>query len=64
MKSYIIREPKVNEIHKSITTMLRSFNRPLLDEIEKERDVWLYLINHKTAKFLIALKNNNVLGVG
>ncbi|MFX0030371.1 MAG: GNAT family N-acetyltransferase [Candidatus Hermodarchaeota archaeon] len=64
MNFYTIREPKTNEIHKSILTMLRSFNRPFFDHIKKERDVWLYLLKNKIAKFLIAVKNDNVLGVG
>ncbi|MFX1281466.1 MAG: GNAT family N-acetyltransferase [Promethearchaeota archaeon] len=64
MDSFTIREPKTNEVHKSIKTMLKSFDRPFHNQIEKERDVWLYLINNKVAKFMIAIKNGNVIGVG
>ena len=64
MDHYLIREPEPNEILNSIITMLRSFDRPLINEIEKERDVWLYLIKNKIAKFLIALKNNKIIGIG
>ncbi len=64
MNPYLIREPEANEILNSIITMLRSFDRPLINEIEKERDVWLYLIKNELAKFLIALKNNKVIGIG
>lgn len=64
MNPYIIREPETKEILNSIITMLRSFDRPLIDEIEKERDVWLYLIKNKLAKFYIALKNNKIIGIG
>ena len=64
MNPYIIREPETNEIRNSIITMLRSFDRPLINEIEKERDVWLYLIKNELAKFYIALKNNKIIGIG
>ena len=64
MNPYLIREPEANEILNSIITMLRSFDRPLINEIEKERDVWLYLIKNELAKFLIALKNNKIIGIG
>ena len=55
MNPYVIREPEAKEILNSIITMLRSFDRPLINEIEKERDVWLYLIKNELAKFYIAL---------
>lgn len=64
MDHYLIREPQPNEILNSIITMLRSFDRPLINEIEKERDVWLYLIKNKIAKFLISLRNNKIIGIG
>jgi ribosomal-protein-alanine N-acetyltransferase len=64
MKDILIREPKLNEILNSIITMLRSFNRPYINAIEKERDVWLYLIKNKLAKFNIALDKGKIIGVG
>ena len=64
MNPYVIREPEAKEILNSIITMLRSFDRPLINEIEKERDVWLYLIKNELAKFYIALKNKKIIGIG
>ncbi|MBY8991900.1 MAG: GNAT family N-acetyltransferase [Candidatus Lokiarchaeota archaeon] len=64
MNPYVIREPEAKEILNSIITMLRSFDRPHINETEKERDVWLYLIKNELAKFYIALKNNKIIGIG
>lgn len=64
MTSYIIRELEISEIIKSIKVMLLSFGRPLINELEEERRVWTHLINSGIAKFLIAVKNENIIGLG
>jgi len=64
MTSYIIRELKISEIIKSIKVMLLSFGRPLINELEEERRVWTHLINSGIAKFLIAVKDENIIGLG
>ena len=64
MNPLVIREPEIYEIYNSIITMLKSFDRPLINEIEKEKNVWLYLINNNIAKFLIAIIDRKIIGVG
>lgn len=64
MKSYVIKEPERDEIIKSIKVMLLSFGKPPLNELEEERRVWTHLINNKIAKFLIAVKDENIIGLG
>jgi ribosomal-protein-alanine N-acetyltransferase len=64
MKSYKIREPKREEIIKSIKVMLISFGRPPLNNFEEEKTVWTHLIDKKIAKFLIAIKDDNIIGLG
>jgi len=64
MNSVMIREPKINEILESIKTFLLSFGRVDFDYILAEEKVWIYLINNKIAKFLIAEKEDKIIGVG
>lgn len=64
MNSYIIREPETDEVIKSIKVMLLSFDRPPMNKLEEERRTWTYLINSGIAKFLIAVKNENIIGLG
>jgi len=64
MKSYTIREPKRDEIIKSIKVMLFSFGKPLLNDLEGERRVWTHLVNSGIAKFLIAVKDEKIIGLG
>ncbi|MFW9941901.1 MAG: GNAT family N-acetyltransferase [Candidatus Thorarchaeota archaeon] len=64
MKLYKIREPKREEITKSIKVMLISFGRPPLNNYEEEEKVWTHLIDNKIARFLIAIKDDNIIGLG
>ena len=64
MKLYKIREPKREEIINSIKVMLISFGRPPLNNYEEESKVWTHLINNKIARFLIAIKGDNIIGLG
>ncbi|KKL95593.1 hypothetical protein LCGC14_1853040 [marine sediment metagenome] len=64
MKYFIIKEPENNEILDCIKVFLISFDKPDFKEIEEERRVWLYLINNNIARFLIAAKNEKIIGIG
>ncbi|MFX0081224.1 MAG: GNAT family N-acetyltransferase [Candidatus Hodarchaeota archaeon] len=64
MESYTIKEPAREEIIKTIKVMLLSFGRPLLNKYEEERRVWTNLIDNEIAKFLIAVKDGNIIGLG
>ena len=64
MKLYRIREPEREDTIKSIKVMLVSFGRPLLNNFEEERKVWTYLIDNEIARFLIAVKDENIIGLG
>ncbi|MFX1346061.1 MAG: hypothetical protein ACFFBC_13425, partial [Promethearchaeota archaeon] len=64
MKLYKIREPEREEITKSIKVMLISFGRPPLNNYEEEEKVWIHLIDNKIARFLIAIKDDNIIGLG
>lgn len=60
----MIREPKISEILDSIKTFLLSFGRRDFDNILDEEKAWIYLIKNKIAKFLIAKKEDKIIGVG
>jgi ribosomal-protein-alanine N-acetyltransferase len=64
MKTYIIREPKLEEILESIKVFLLSFGRMNFDNILTEEKTWTYLVNKKIAKFQIAEKEGKIIGVG
>ena len=64
MNSFMIREPKINEILKSIKVFLLSFGRRDFDNILAEEKAWMFLINKKIAKFLIAEEDNKIVGMG
>ena len=60
----MIREPKIDEILECIKIFLLSFGRRDFDDILAEEKAWIYLINKKIAKFLIAEKEKKIIGVG
>jgi len=64
MKPYIIREPKEDEILRTIKVFLFAFGRTSYNQLEEEKKVWLYLINENIARFLIALTDEKIIGVG
>lgn len=64
MNSVIIREPNLDEILESIKTFLLSFGREDFSNILAEKKTWVYLINKKIATFLIAEKEDKIIGVG
>ena len=64
MNSFVIRAPKMNEILESIKTFLLAFGRMDFTNILAEQKVWIYLINKGIAKFLIAEKDDKIIGVG
>jgi ribosomal-protein-alanine N-acetyltransferase len=64
MKTYIIREPRLEEILESIKVFLLSFGRMNFNMILTEEKTWVYLINNKIAKFLIAETEEKIVGVG
>jgi GNAT superfamily N-acetyltransferase len=61
---YLIREPKIDEILACIKVFLSSFGRTNLDDLEKERLLWSHLIDNNIARFLIALENEKIIGIG
>ncbi|MFX1411821.1 MAG: GNAT family N-acetyltransferase [Promethearchaeota archaeon] len=64
MVSYIIREPRIDEIHNSIKVLYLSFDRTVPSDIKEEKKLWVHLINNNIAKFLIAVKEDKILGIG
>jgi len=64
MNSVIIREPKIDEILECVKVFLLSFDRSDFSGIFDEEQAWIYLINQKIAKFLIAEKEDKIIGVG
>ncbi|MFX1316675.1 MAG: GNAT family N-acetyltransferase [Promethearchaeota archaeon] len=64
MVSYIIREPEIDEIHNSIKVLYLSFDRTPPSHIKEEKKLWVYLINNNIAKFLIAVKEDKIFGIG
>ena len=64
MKPYIIREPKEDELLRTIKVFLSAFGRNSYNQLEEEKKVWLYLINENIARFLIALTDEKIIGVG
>lgn len=64
MDSFLIREPKMDEVLESIKTFLLAFGRMDFTYILAEEKMWKYLINENIAKFLIAEKGDKIIGVG
>ncbi|HEC40205.1 hypothetical protein LCGC14_0587400 [marine sediment metagenome] len=64
MQSYTIREPEDGEIIECIKVFLQSFGRNLSNRLEEERKVWTYLIQQNIAKFIVAVKNDKIIGIG
>lgn len=64
MKSYKIREPENKEILDCIKVLYLSFGRQTFKDIEEEEKLWIHLININIAKFLIAVKNEKIFGIG
>jgi len=64
MNLVIIREPKIDEVLECVKVFLLSFDRSDFSGIFDEEQAWIYLINQKIAKFLIAEEENKIIGVG
>ena len=64
MNSVIIREPKIGEVLECVKVFLLSFERSDFSGIFDEEQAWIYLINQKIAKFLIAEKEDKIIGLG
>lgn len=64
MNSFMIREPKIDEILECIKVFLLSFGTKDFNHILAEEKTWIYLINKKIAKFLIAETEDKIIGVG
>jgi N-acetylglutamate synthase-like GNAT family acetyltransferase len=64
MKPYLIREPKTNELHEVLTVLYRSFGRIVPSDINNQVKLLIDLINSNIAKFLVAEKDNKVIGLG
>ena len=64
MQPFIIREPKVNELHESLIVLYRSFNRTVPPDLENQEKLLISLINYGIAKFQVAEENGKILGLG
>ncbi|GAH44803.1 unnamed protein product, partial [marine sediment metagenome] len=64
MNSVMIRVPKIDDILECIKVFLLSFGRTDVYDISAEEKAWVYLINKKIAKFLIAEEKDKIIGVG
>jgi len=64
MTKYHIREPKDNEISKSINVLYSAFGRNPPEDIKGEEKIWKALIEWKIGKFLISEEKGKIIGVG
>ncbi|MFX1479370.1 MAG: GNAT family N-acetyltransferase [Promethearchaeota archaeon] len=64
MAPFVIREPQKDEIFKCIKTFLLSFGRPVLENLEEAKIFWTQLIDNEIGRFLIAVENGKIIGIG
>jgi len=64
MQSFIIREPKLSELHESLIVFYRSFNRTIPPDLNNQEQLLTNLINCGIAKFQIVEENGKIVGLG
>lgn len=64
MKPYLIREPKTEEIYEALIVLYRSFGRLIPTDVNDQVNLLNNLINSNIAKFLIAVKDKKIFGLG
>ena len=64
MQSFIIREPKLSELHESLIVFYRSFNRTIPPDLNNQEQLLTNLINCGIAKFQVVEENGKIVGLG
>ena len=64
MKPYLIREPKTEEIYEALIVLYRSFGRLIPTDVNDQVKLLDNLISLNIAKFLIAVKDKKIFGLG
>ena len=64
MQHFLIREPKVSELHETLIVFYRSFNRTIPPDLKKQEQFIVSLIESGIAKFQVAEENGKIIGIG
>jgi len=64
MHPFLIREPKVNELHESLIVFYRSFNRTIPPDLNNQEKLLINLVNYGIAKFQVVEENGKIVGLG
>jgi len=64
MQPFLIREPKVSELHEILIVFYRSFNRTIPPDLKNQEQFLVSLIESGIAKFQIAEENRKIIGLG
>ena len=64
MQPFLIREPKVSELHETLIVFYRSFNRTIPPDLKNQEYLLVSLIDSGIAKFQIAVENGKIIGIG
>ena len=64
MHPFLIREPKLSELHEALIVFYRSFNRKIPPDLNNQEKLLISLISHGIAKLQIAEENGKIIGLG
>ena len=64
MQPFLIREPKVSELHEILIVFYRSFNRTIPPDLKNQEQFLVSLIESGIAKFQVAEENGKIIGIG
>jgi len=64
MQPFLIREPKVSELHEALIVFYRSFNRTIPPDLKNQEQFLVSLIESGIAKFQVAEENGKIIGIG
>ncbi len=64
MQPFLIREPRMSELHESLIVFYRSFNRTIPPDLENQEKLLIQLIKHNVAKFQVAEEKGKIIGLG
>jgi N-acetylglutamate synthase-like GNAT family acetyltransferase len=64
MQPFLIREPKVSELHETLIVFYRSFNRTIPPDLINHEKLLVNLINNGITKFQVVEENGKIIGLG
>ena len=64
MKPFLIRDPKVSELHETLIVFYRSFNRTIPPNLNNQEQLLINLINKGIAKFQVVEEKSKIIGLG